>query len=185
MLNDNRAYVGTAQLDSFKIVIAGDATDNAATTVSWPANLSTYGTSWTIKPQVGTDWPATNMLTSTSVVIDAGLHKNIIIIKVGASGTNDVKRTDDNLPVSFALNQNYPNPFNPSTEIRFSLPVSGKASLIVYNVLGQEIVTLVNEVKTAGNYSVRFDVAGIPSGTYFYRLESSGGSEVKKMMLLK
>ena len=84
VLNDYRGYIGIAQIDSFKIIIQGDETDNAATTVSWPSNLADFGTSWTIKPQAGSDWPATNMLTSSSVQIDAGLHKNIIIIKIGA-----------------------------------------------------------------------------------------------------
>jgi hypothetical protein len=185
VLNDNRGYFSPAQVDSYKITIAGDFTDNATTTVSWPSNLATFGTSWTIKPQVGSDWPTTNMLTASSVQIGAGLHKNIIIIKVGATGTNDVKLVDNQIPVSFALDQNYPNPFNPSTEIRFSLPVNGKVSLVVYNILGQEIATLLNEVKSAGNYSVRFDATSVPSGTYFYRLESSGRSEARKMLLLK
>lgn len=81
---DFRGFFSSAQVDSFKIVIAGDNTDNGPTTVSWPSNLNLYGTSWTIKPQAGTDWPTTNMLTSTSVEIPAGLHKNIIIIKTGA-----------------------------------------------------------------------------------------------------
>ena len=81
---DFRGYFGSAQVDSFKIVISGDDTDNGPTTVSWPSNLNLYGTTWTITPQAGTDWPTTNMLTSTSVEIGAGLHKNIIIIKTGA-----------------------------------------------------------------------------------------------------
>ena len=81
--NDFRGFVSTSQVDSFKITIAGDFTDNGSTTVSWPNNLNQYGTTWTIKPQTGTDWPSTNMITSTSVVIPAGAHKNIIIIKTG------------------------------------------------------------------------------------------------------
>jgi len=185
VLNDNRGYVSSTQVDSFKIIIQGDFTDNNSTTVSWPNDLSLYGTQWTIGPQFGSDWPVTDMLSTQSVVIGPFLNKNIIIIKMGAMGTNDVKRIDDRIPNEFVLNQNYPNPFNPSTEIRFSLPMRGKASLVVYNTIGQEIATLVNEVRDAGNYSVRFEAAGVPSGTYFYRLESNGRAEIKKMLLLK
>jgi hypothetical protein len=183
--NDYRGYVSASQVDSFKITIAGDATDNAPTTVSWPSNLATFGTSWTIKPQVGTDWPVTNMLTSSSVIIGAGLHKNILIIKVGASGTNDLKLVSTELPAAFSLSQNYPNPFNPTTQILFSVPVAGRVSLGVFNVLGQEVATLVDEVRNAGNYSVSFDASNMPSGVYFYRLESFRFSETKKLIIMK
>ncbi len=183
--NDFRGYIAASQVDSFKIVISGDATDNASTTVSWPSDLVSYGTTWTIKPQAGSDWPTTNMLTSTSVVIDAGLHKNIIVIKVGAMGTNDVKFADDLLPTTYSLGQNYPNPFNPSTNVHFSLPLAGKTSLMVYNILGQHVATLLNEVLSAGNYNVSFNAIDLPSGMYFYRLQSAGTALVKKMTLVK
>jgi hypothetical protein len=185
VLSDNRAFVSSTQIDSFKIVIQGDATDNASTTVSWPSTLSQFGTAWTIKPQAGSDWPATDMLTTTSVIIGAGLHKNILIIKTGASGTNDVKLVDATVPVNLSLDQNYPNPFNPATEIRFTIPASGKTRLVVYNILGAEVTTLLDESRAAGTYSVRFDASLYPTGTYFYRLESAGRSLVKKMTLVK
>ena len=153
--NDYRDYVSSTQVDSFKIKIDGDGTDTSQTTVSWPANLNQYGTAWTIKPQTGSDWPSVNMLTATSVVIPSGGTKNIIIIKVGATGTNDVKIINNELPTTFVLNQNFQNPFNPSTEIHFSIPVAGKTILTIYNILGQETATLLSEVKNAGNYSVK------------------------------
>ena len=88
-------------------------------------------------------------------------------------------------PLSFRLNQNYPNPFNPSTIISFSIPVQEKVSLKVYNILGMEVSTLVNEVQTAGKYSIRFDARNLPSGIYFYELKTSNFREVKKMIFLK
>ena len=93
------------------------------------------------------------------------------------------------------LNQNYPNPFNPSTVISYQLPVSGDVILKVYDVLGNEVATLVNEEKLAGNFTVRFNTANLPSGVYFYQLlvsalqskDGKAGSftETKKMVLLR
>jgi hypothetical protein len=90
-----------------------------------------------------------------------------------------------NLPGSFSLAQNYPNPFNPSTQINFMLPKRSKAELEVFNVLGQRVATLVNEVLPAGEHTVTFDASRQPSGIYFYRLTHSEGSETKKMVFLK
>ena len=89
------------------------------------------------------------------------------------------------LPRTWALDQNYPNPFNPTTQIRYSVPQGGPVRLSVYNVLGQEVATLVNEVQTAGTYSVRFDATRLASGLYIYRLATGTFTDVKKMMLLK
>lgn len=88
-------------------------------------------------------------------------------------------------PMSFSLSQNYPNPFNPVTKISYALPKSGFTTLRVYDILGKEVAMLVNEVKNAGNYSVDFNASGFTSGVYFYRLESNGFSDIKKMMLIK
>lgn len=96
-------------------------------------------------------------------------------------------------PTKFILEQNYPNPFNPSTSINYSIPFSSFISLRVYNVLGKEIATLVNEEKPAGSYEVNFSAEDLTSGIYFYKLqagdpESSSGQgfvEIKKMVLIK
>jgi photosystem II stability/assembly factor-like uncharacterized protein len=88
-------------------------------------------------------------------------------------------------PRSFSLSQNYPNPFNPSTMITFSVGTYGYTSLKVFDVLGREVATLVNEVKSAGTYTATFNANHIPSGVYFYRLQSGSFSETKKLLLLK
>jgi len=85
----------------------------------------------------------------------------------------------------FNLAQNYPNPFNPNTKFGFRISNSGYVSLKVYDVLGREVETLVNEVKTPGEYTVPFDAAGLASGVYLYRLQTSSGSQVRKMVLMK
>ncbi len=105
-------------------------------------------------------------------------------------------KTHFELPSEFSLEQNYPNPFNPTTKIRFALPQSAlgktqKVTLKVYDVLGNEIATLVNEEKQPGNYEVEFNSAGtsrdlsLPSGVYFYQLSAGNFVDVKKMVLLR
>ena len=86
---------------------------------------------------------------------------------------------------TYALYQNYPNPFNPSTTISFSIPKAGHTSLIVYDLLGRTVETLVNKQLTAGNYHTSWNAGALPSGVYFYRLTSGEFSDVKKTVLLK
>ena len=89
------------------------------------------------------------------------------------------------IPTVYSLSQNYPNPFNPVTKINFALPKQGFVTLKIYDVLGREVRTLVNEVKSAGNFSVDFNASEYSSGVYFYRLESEGFNDIKKMLLIK
>ena len=92
---------------------------------------------------------------------------------------------EEQLPVEFSLSQNYPNPFNPSTKIRYSLPKVSFATIKVYDMLGNEVMTLINEEQSAGNYEVDFDASGLSSGMYFYTLQTDSFLETKKMLLLK
>jgi hypothetical protein len=89
------------------------------------------------------------------------------------------------VPGKFAMSQNYPNPFNPATVISYQLPVSGLASIKVFDMMGREVAQLVNEVKEAGYYTVKFDASKLSSGMYFYTINSGSFSETKKMMLVK
>jgi hypothetical protein len=100
-------------------------------------------------------------------------------------------------PLTFALEQNYPNPFNPTTTIRYSLPsqsinsaqgragVGSYVTLKVYDVLGREVATLVNEMKQPGRYTVQFDGSGLASGVYFYRLSTTNFVQTRKLLSLK
>jgi photosystem II stability/assembly factor-like uncharacterized protein len=92
---------------------------------------------------------------------------------------------EEKLSTSYELSQNYPNPFNPSTKIKYAVPFASNITLKVYDLLGNEIATLVNEEKTAGVYDVEFKGEGISSGIYFYKLTTGNYSETKKLVLLK
>ena len=96
-----------------------------------------------------------------------------------------VKKNDNVIVKDFNLSQNYPNPFNPTTQIKFSVAEPGLVTLKVYDVLGQEVTTLVNENLVNGNYSASFDASKLASGTYIYQLTANGVRISKKMMLLK
>jgi hypothetical protein len=107
---------------------------------------------------------------------------------IGSQWTVGVEQ-EEGIPMEYALRQNYPNPFNPSTEIRYSLAAAGFTTVKVYDLLGREVATLVNQEQQPGNYTVRFNTAsvssGLSSGAYFYRIESGNFRDIKKMMLLK
>lgn len=120
------------------------------------------------------------------IVAPDGFYKFLVI--------NSVTNINDNSqPEEFYLSQNYPNPFNPSTKIKFSIPnVETRhasslqmVTIVVYDVLGNEVATLVNEEKPAGNYEVEFNATNLTSGVYFYQLKAGTFYETKKMVLLK
>jgi hypothetical protein len=94
-------------------------------------------------------------------------------------------RSTNNQPGSFSLEQNYPNPFNPTTKIKYALPKASHTTLKVYDVLGNEVATLVNNEKQAGSYEVEFNASALSSGVYFYKLQSGGFIQTKKMIVLK
>jgi hypothetical protein len=93
---------------------------------------------------------------------------------------------DDNISIyDFDLQQNYPNPFNPSTKISWQSPLASHQTLKVFDVLGNEITTLVNEFRNAGRYEIEFKAEGLPSGLYFYKLQAGSFTQTRKMILLK
>lgn len=99
--------------------------------------------------------------------------------------TVGVRREGDALPGKYELSQNYPNPFNPTTSIQYSIPVNGQVTLKIFNILGQQVQTLVNTVQNSGSYVVNFDASRLSSGIYFYELRADQFVSVKKMVLLK
>lgn len=118
--------------------------------------------------------------------IDIGGHSSTsqsLIIEYGMGYLE--KKGSESLVNHFVLTQNYPNPFNPSTKISYSIKVEGLVTLKVYDVLGKEVATLVNESKPEGNYEVEFDASKLPSGMYIYKIQSGSFTDAKKMLLTK
>jgi hypothetical protein len=115
---------------------------------------------------------------------------DVWVIRLSPEGATGIKNEIVSLPESFSLEQNYPNPFNPTTNIKYSIPSAGTSlmkfvQLKVYDILGNEVVTLVNEEKQAGRYEVKFDGSGLSSGIYLYKLTAGDFSQVRKLVLLK
>ena len=103
----------------------------------------------------------------------------------GTFSYSDEVNVSYDVPAEFVLNQNYPNPFNPSTKISYFVPEESFVSIKVYDFLGREVTTLVNEMKSTGSYDFSFNASGLPSGTYFYVMTADSYSSTKKMVLLK
>jgi Secretion system C-terminal sorting domain len=126
-------------------------------------------------------------VTGRGLPLNVPVHKRIVSLFVN---TISVRKISSEVPVSFKLYQNYPNPFNPTTKIKFSIPPSKGARgmnvrLVIYDILGREVVTLVNEKLNPGTYEADWDGTNYPSGVYFYKLVTNSYSETKKMVLLK
>ncbi len=135
--------------------------------------------------------------------LPSGVDVSLRIIDSGESTPNAVLRADairfsmveeitdvkdknlNSIPTEYVLNQNYPNPFNPNTIISFSLPKNEFVTLKVYDVLGREVKTLVNNERNAGNYEINFSAENLSSGIYFYQLQAGKFTSIKKMILLK
>jgi hypothetical protein len=104
---------------------------------------------------------------------------------LGTYDYSDEIEVEVNGPLTFDLKQNYPNPFNPSTMIKYSIPETGVVKLSIYSVLGEEVAVLFDGIVQSGFYEVTFDASSLPSGAYFYKLQSGNFVETKKMILLK
>ena len=159
----------------------------------------TYGAGVFLSTNNGTSWSRVDSGLTNTWVFALATSPN------GAGGTNlfagtsdggvwrrplsemitSVERLSTDLPTHFSLGQNYPNPFNPATVISDQLAVSSKVNLKIFDILGREVATLVNEEKPAGTYSVQWNAANMPSGVYFYRLQASDFVETKKLVLIK
>lgn len=158
----------------------------------WGTNLFA-GTSYGVflSTDYGTSWTAINNgLTNTYVTSLAVLGTNLF------AGTSrgvwrrplsemSIQSLSNEVPEQYSLEQNFPNPFNPVTNLEFGISKLGFVTLKIYDLLGKEVAKLVNEKLSPGRYRVEFDVSGLPSGVYFYRLETEGFLETKSMVLLK
>lgn len=127
------------------------------------------------------------------IINSIGIHYYVCFYhaSMGMKGTitvnavTDVKLVNQTIPDNFILMQNYPNPFNPATTINYSIPKESFVTIKVYDVLGREVSTLVNEVNIAGNYSVQFNGSKFSTGIYFYRMQAGNFVQIKKLVLMK
>lgn len=106
-------------------------------------------------------------------------------LRTGSIVVTSVSPISSTVPEAFEVGQNYPNPFNPATTIRINVPQAGKVRVTVFNIIGAEVATLVNNELSAGSYAVQWDASGMPSGTYFYRMTAENFSQTRKMILMK
>ena len=170
--------------------------DSGATTLSIALEEAAYPVQlqWNIRPENGITYsilPDSGSGLGKTAVPDAIAGSHSVLIQNRAGGTVRLsasaikKAPSDQLPTEYALLQNYPNPFNPSTRIHYELPRDGPVQIVVYDLLGREVATLVNEVKAAGRYDINFTTARISSGVYFYRMQAGSFVSVKKMLVLK
>jgi len=140
---------------------------------TYPGSGGTYDGAWGCYPYL----PSGNVIISD---MSTGLYV-LDFLGDNTTSTNDIS----NQPVEFELKQNYPNPFNPSTKIKYEISEGSFVTLKIYDVLGNEVVNLVNEEKPAGNYEVTFDADDLPSGIYLARLTESNNTSIIKMSLIK
>ena len=160
--------------------------------------LSTTGTSFQVVP-LNLSWRSALPNPFTKIAAYTG-EDNFFLYEIQDSASNRIDNyTTINggnlipsavLPTEFSISQNFPNPFNPTTKIDYSLPVDGSVKILVYDIAGREVMNLVNETQTAGNYSVNFNGVNLASGMYFYRINVNGAdnknfSATKRMVLIK
>jgi hypothetical protein len=129
---------------------------------------------------------------STSFLFNVPIHSYTLrgaringVLFGDTSGITGIPTVNSDIPVKYSLSQNYPNPFNPQTKIKFDVPQTSFTKLIIYDLLGREVTTLVSEELKAGTYQAEWDALSFSSGVYFYKIISGDYVETKKMVLLK
>ena len=156
--------------------------------------MGTYGTGY-YTSNGGLTWSQKFLQSSISDIYGSYLSPNGIlyavtlldsyIFKNASIFTTGINTVSENVPVATRLRQNYPNPFNPVTNIKFDIAHTGFVKIVVYDVMGREVKTLVNERLHPGTYETTFDASSLTSGIYFYRLVSDEIQITKKCILLK
>ena len=151
-----------------------------------------YGMNWGLVSNTGGNDNESSVGTDHFITLTPNMLNGTVINQWSVMGDHDlvdvvvgVEELNSLTPAQYELTQNYPNPFNPSTKIRFGIPEAGLVNIKVFDVLGQEVTTLVNEFRNAGYHEVDFSASKLNSGIYFYTITSGNFSATKKMMLLK
>jgi len=199
----------------FGACFVGSGGSPSGTPSNWSSYVNTYGGTGVNEnpdlannPRIYTESNLPYVLEMTSPAINAGTDMRYILNKFSYlpdfNANADIEGNPrDNTPTigayehvvehgnlesknnSYSLSQNYPNPFNPSTSIEYYTPQPSQVKLVVYNLIGQEVQTLVDDEKASGSFEVEFNAANLPSGVYFYRLLAANFNETRKMILLR
>jgi pectate lyase len=192
---DNNKLYGIASTENAKVVVEGNYFLNIPNAIdigyedSGPGELvernNIYSSCGTGAQSAGTAFEPSGVYSYT--VDDPSTIPTMLQLYAGSGKVNvtDVKESGSVTPAKFDLKQNYPNPFNPSTKISYQLKNSGYVTLAIYDILGKQIETLVNQNQQSGEYSTLFNAAQYPSGMYVYTLRCGNESVTKKMLLLK
>ncbi|MHB8336561.1 MAG: T9SS type A sorting domain-containing protein [Ignavibacteriaceae bacterium] len=159
--------------------------NNLFTGTSGGVFLSTNnGTSWT-EVNSGLANNYVNAFVISGTTLFAGTNGNGVWRRTLSEMVTLIKDKRNDLPADFSLAQNYPNPFNPTTTINYLVPKTSLVTIMVYDILGNEVANLVNEEKPVGNYKVEFKASKLSSGIYFYRMQAGSFVETKKLILMK
>ena len=179
---------------SFTITNAGNlslSVQKFETDISWisdfypDALILSSGSSTEIEVTVNPDGLSEDVYHGNIIIYSNDPDENPYILPVKLINNKIVSIENEDIVTEYSLHQNYPNPFNPSTKIKYSIPENQKVVLKIFDLLGREISTLINEEKPAGNYEVEFIADNLSSGIYFYRLQAGEFVKTKKLMLLK
>lgn len=160
----------------------GGASGNLATSPPTTNSFIPTSTQWATKKYA---LPAgTNLIRFKTV---SAYGNNLYLDNIcKVNGTTGISTNlNSEIPNEYSLSQNYPNPFNPSTKIKYSVPVNGRVSIKVFDILGKEVLTLVNEIRSTGNYETEFNGINLSSGIYFLKMEAGEFVDVKRMILIK
>lgn len=177
---DGGEFVKTVAPDSGVVeLVINVETEAYPVTVSWELNPEN-GIEYSVTTEGMGKQRGSDRLAKTGSVVMTTATAGKFRMSAQATG-----RVASNLPTEYLLAQNYPNPFNPETRIHYELPQDGSVRLVVYDLLGREVATLVNEFKKVGRYDVTFAARNLASGVYFYRLQAGTFNDVKKLLLLR
>lgn len=151
-----------------------------------------YGANWGLPTNTGSNDNESSIGTDHFINLTSNLNSARVANQWSVMGDHDlldivtdVRDLNSGIPSAYELGQNYPNPFNPSTSIRFAIPEAGMVSMKIYNTLGQEVATIVDEFRNAGTHVVDFNASNLTSGIYFYTVNANNFTSTKKMLLVK
>jgi plastocyanin len=164
-------------------------------TIKWVWVSGNHTTTSTTIPSTAQVWdhPITAIDISYSYVLTVSgtynykctPHESMGMVGVINVQTSSIVKQNENVASTYSLKQNYPNPFNPTTNISFSIPKSGLVKITIYNEIGSEIETIVNQNLNEGSYTINYDASRLSSGVYFYNIRTGDFNETKRMLLIK